>query len=157
MEPIPDRLENGAVKTIVATCFLLGFCSLMGCSRAITSVEYDASGYSNRALKGRELLYVARKYAVASQYQFIGIRRRIENAPIDEAKKNEMYQQIEFLQSRVGDNLELASSYYDPRVTTEAQQRQIFRAVTDRLDQITKEYLELSQTLSTAEKRSKSE
>mgnify|MGYP005871034073 CR=1 FL=1 len=145
------------MKVVITTYLTVCLFTLVGCARSMTSVDFEASGYSDRPLTGRELLYTAKKYAIVSQYQFVNIRQQVQNASVGESTKNRMFQQIDFLQSRVGDNLELASRYYDPRNNTEAQQRQAFRAVTDRLDQISKEYLELVRSLSTAESMPKSE
>ncbi len=109
--------------------FPIALCiALISCTTAPSRVDIDAPGYESKQLTGMELLEIARAYGLASNYQFVGVARLIQRSTLDEPDKRRAQQRVDYLMTVVQESRRLATVYRDP-VFSDAERRQVFRAV----------------------------
>lgn len=125
--------------------------SMGACSPHMKHVDIDAGGYEPGPLTGRELMDAARNHAVHASWQVIGIEMLIHQADLPEAEKTRIRQRVDFLTTTFSESTVMTTTYLEPAFS-EADRRQVFRAIQDRLDKANKELLEIRSSLSRAAK-----
>jgi hypothetical protein len=130
---------------VLATLMTSGLC---GCARQVRTVDIDAPGYADGHLTGFELLVAASDHAQAVIVSCLQLRITIHGAELDDKTAQRLYNRADILHQQAFDCLELSSIYKDPQYSPDAEQRQIYRAIVDRLKDIHKKRIELSHELS---------
>jgi hypothetical protein len=125
--------------------------SMGACSPQMRHVDIDAEGYESRPLGGRELLRAAENHALAALWQFGDIEMLILNADLPEQEKTRIRQRVDFLMTTIFESRGMSSKYLSPSFS-EADRRQVFRAVQDRLKKTTQELIEIKSSLRRATK-----
>lgn len=130
MEPVLDKLGDAMIIVRLSLMFIIA--GLCACSPQIKRVDIDAGGYESGPITGRELLTSARAHAIRASSEVIGMEMAFQSADLPEQEKIKIRQRVEYLLTTISDSTEMASTYLDPSFS-EAERRQVFRAVEDRL------------------------
>lgn len=125
--------------------------STVACSPQTRHVDIDAGGYESNPLSGSELLRAVRSHALVALWQFGGIELLIQRADLPEQDKTRIRQRIDFLMTTLLEGRAMANKYLEPAFS-EADRRQVFRAVQDRLEKTNQELLEIKSSLRRAAK-----
>lgn len=125
--------------------------SMVACSPQTRHVDIDAGNYESSPLSGSELLRATRSHALVALWQFGDIELLIQGAELPEQEKTRIRQRVDFLMTTLLEGRAMANKYLEPAFS-EADRRQVFRAIQDRLDKANKELLEIRSSLSRAAK-----
>ncbi len=136
------------MRRTIAAVLLAWACVATGCDSGPSRADIEAGGYVQTPLTGKELLRVAQDYALAANHQFVMLPRQIDDSSLPESEKVRLRQRIDYLQTVVLESRALASSYWRNDYS-EADRRRVFRAVCDRIAQVSQERLELALRLQT--------
>ncbi len=131
------------ILRILLVCIMAG---TGACSPQMRHVDIDAGGYESGPLTGRELLRSAMNHAVLATTPFGDIEMLIQKADLPEHEKTRIRQRVDFLLTTILESRSMASDYLDP-VFSEADRRQVFRAVQDRVEKANQELLALKFSL----------
>jgi hypothetical protein len=136
MEPVLDKLGDGMIIVRFSLIFIIA--GLCACSPQMKRVDIDAGGYDSGPVTGRELLNAAMSHAIRASSAVIGMEMAIQNADLPEKEKVQIRQRVDYLLNIISESTLMAGIYLDP-IFSEAERRQVFRAIEDRIEEATVE------------------